>query len=112
MQLIYKSTSYGSSDIISSQNYITSSNVCDVLGSSCPIVVVSENLFGVTEGTGAGSVYRGCWSLTVDRGMNLVVKVNNLCPIQGSLLCNMQTLMNVYKEGMYLPIFLTFFDLG
>lgn len=39
-------------------------------------------------------------SLRTDSGTNLVVKVNNLCPIQENELCNMQTLQNTNKEGM------------
>ena len=83
-----------------SQNCVTSSNACGVSGAGGPTVAVSENLFGVTGGAGAGPACGGCWSLTTDSGTNLVVKVNNLCPIQGNELCNMQTLADTNKEGM------------
>ena len=83
-----------------SQNCVTSTNACGVSGAGGPTAAVSENLFGVTGGAGAGPACGGCWSLTTDSGTNLVVKVNNLCPIQGNELCNMQTLQNVNKEGM------------
>ena len=83
-----------------SQNCVTSTNACGVSGAGGPTVAVSENLFGVTGGAGAGPACGECWSLTTDSGTNLVVKVNNLCPIQGNELCNMQTLQDTNKEGM------------
>ena len=91
---------YGTGDIMGSQNCVTSTNACGVSGAGGPTAAVSENLFGVTGGAGAGPACGGCWSLTTDSGTNLVVKVNNLCPIQGNELCNMQNLQNVNKEGM------------
>ena len=84
-----------------SQNCVTSSNACGVPGTGGYTAAVSQNLFGVAGGAGAGPACGGCWSLTTDGGKNLVVKVNNLCPIQGNSLCSMQTLGNVNQLGIF-----------
>ena len=83
-----------------SQNCVTSSNACAVPGTGGPTVAVSENLFGVTGNVGAGPACGSCWSLTTDGGANLVVKVNNLCPIETNELCKMPTLDDANEEGM------------
>lgn len=50
---------------------------------------MSQSLFGVGPGAGAGPVCGQCFKLTPDApgSKGIVVKVNNLCPADGNPLC-------------------------
>ncbi|KII85274.1 glycoside hydrolase family 45 protein, partial [Plicaturopsis crispa FD-325 SS-3] len=69
---------------------------------------VSQNVFGVGPGAGAGPACGGCWSLTgkTDSSGNalsapktIVVKVTNLCPAAGNPLCAMGSTSDTNQYG-------------
>ena len=69
---------------------------------------VSENLFGVGPGAGAGPKCGTCWSLSSGQPgtVSITVKVSDLCPAAGNPLCAQQGLSGVNSAGTF--FFITF----
>jgi len=73
-----------------SPNCNTLTNACGDYTSPGYAAAVSQNLYGVGPGAGAGPACNTCWKLTAETdssgnklsnaGNSIVVKVNNLCP--------------------------------
>ncbi|MCJ1286521.1 hypothetical protein MMC26_005867 [Xylographa opegraphella] len=90
-------TQYGAGDTRSSGNCNTATAACGFYSFPGYNAAASQNLFGVGDGQGAGPGCGLCWQLTpefLDDGVTqiaganaIVVKVNNLCPANGNVLC-------------------------
>jgi len=103
-------TAYGDGDTFGSGNCNTNSVACGFFDNPGFNAAVSENLFGVTSGQGAGPACGTCWQLSVtgdekgnpvSGGKSIVVKVNNLCPAAGNPLCAQQGMSGTNSMGMY-----------
>ena len=70
---------------------------------------MSQNLFGVGPGAGAGPACGECWKLTgetdssgnplTNAGTSIVVMINNLCPADGNPLCAQNGLTGTNQYG-------------
>jgi len=101
-------TEYGSTDN-------NGSGSCNVLTTACfeytspgYSAAVSQNVFGVGPGAGAGPGCGGCWQLTGEKDSSgnplsapktIVVKVTNLCPADGNPLCAQSSLSSTNQYG-------------
>ncbi|MCJ1396926.1 hypothetical protein MMC11_000118 [Xylographa trunciseda] len=101
-------TMYGQGDGNSSPNCNTASAACGFYDNPGYNAAVSQNLYGVGPGQGAGPACGTCWQLVPKtdssgnalKGANtIVVKVNNLCPAQGNSLCAQNGLSGTNQYG-------------
>ena len=83
-------TEYGSGDQNASGNCNVATTACGFFTNPGFSVAVSQNLFGVGPGAGAGRACGTCYKLSIEAdttgkqvanaGKSIVVKVTNLCP--------------------------------
>jgi hypothetical protein len=101
-------TQYGKGDSFGSGSCNTATAACGFYNKPGFNAAVSQNLFGVGSGKGAGPACGSCWRLTpktdssghaLHGAHSIVVKVNNLCPKEGNPLCAMNTLKNTNQYG-------------
>ncbi|MCJ1414485.1 hypothetical protein MMC32_000811 [Xylographa parallela] len=101
-------TKYGQGDQNGSPNCNTATAACGFYTYPGYNAAVSQNLYGVGPGAGAGPACGTCWQLTpkTDSSGNalkgaktIVVKVNNLCPAQGNPLCAQNGLSGTNQYG-------------
>ncbi|MCJ1252891.1 hypothetical protein MMC24_000697 [Lignoscripta atroalba] len=101
-------TEYGAGDTFGSRNCNTATAACGFYNYPGYNAAVSQNLFGVGPGAGAGPACGTCWRLTPQtdtsgralRGAkSIIVKVNNLCPAQGNPLCAQRSLSGSNQYG-------------
>ena len=102
-------TQYGEGDGWGSANCNTATAACGFYSYPGYNAAVSQNLYGVGPGAGAGPACGTCWHLEPEtdssgnelHGTNwITVKVNNLCPAQGNPLCAQNGLTGVNQYGM------------
>ncbi|GAB7328903.1 hypothetical protein MBLNU13_g00767t1 [Cladosporium sp. NU13] len=101
-------TQYGSTDTWGSGNCQTKSTACGFYTQGYN-AAVSQNVFGVGPGAGAGPGCGTCWKLTIQKdssghqvsnaGNSIVVMVTNLCPAQGNPLCSQSGLSGTNQYG-------------
>ncbi|KAK3178537.1 hypothetical protein OEA41_000674 [Lepraria neglecta] len=86
---VYKAsfTNYGAGDTFGSANCNTPTTACGWYSKPGYNAAVSQALFGVGPGGGAGPACGNCYKLMPEGGTSIVVKVNNLCPDDGNPLC-------------------------
>ncbi|KAF4548724.1 Endoglucanase-like protein 2 [Elsinoe fawcettii] len=102
-------TQYGAGDTFGSPNCNTNTAACGFYTNPGYSAAVSQNLFGVGPGAGAGPACGTCWKLTANTdssgkrlsnaGNSIVVQVNNLCPAQGNPLCSQSGLGGSNQYG-------------
>lgn len=102
-------TKYGAGDTFGSGNCQTATAACGFYTSPGFSAAVSQNLYGAKAGQGAGPACGTCWNLTLisnsqgvktsNTGNSIVVKVNNLCPVEGNPLCSQPTLGSMNSLG-------------
>ncbi|EMC94934.1 glycoside hydrolase family 45 protein [Baudoinia panamericana UAMH 10762] len=102
-------TEYGAGDTFGSPNCQTDTAACGFYTSPGYSAAVSQNLFGVGPGAGAGPACGTCWRLTIqtdssgnpvsNAGNSIVVMVNNLCPASGNPLCSQNGLSGTNQYG-------------
>lgn len=102
-------THYGAGDSFGSPNCNTNTAACAFYTYPGYSAAVSQNLYGVGPGAGAGPACGTCWLLTgqtdssgntlSNAGTNIVVMVNNLCPAQGNPLCSQNGLSGTNQYG-------------
>lgn len=80
-------TRYGAGDQDGSGNCNTATAACGFYNNPGYNAAISQALFGVGPGAGAGPACGTCYKLMPDGGNSIVVKVNNLCPDAGNPLC-------------------------
>jgi len=109
--LTYKAsfTHYGAGDSFGSPNCNTNTAACAFYTYPGFSAAVSQNLFGVGPGAGAGPACGTCWKLVGETdssgnqlsnaGTSIVVMVNNLCPAQGNPLCAQNGLTGTNQYG-------------
>ncbi|KAK0515881.1 hypothetical protein JMJ35_001915 [Cladonia borealis] len=86
--LIASFTRYGAGDQDGSGNCNTATAACGFYNNPGYNAAISQALFGVGPGAGAGPACGTCYKLMPDGGNSIVVKVNNLCPDAGNPLCS------------------------
>ncbi|KAL1590091.1 hypothetical protein WHR41_01201 [Cladosporium halotolerans] len=101
-------TQYGSTDTWGSGNCQTKTTACGFYTQGYN-AAVSQNVFGVGPGAGAGPGCGTCWKLTIqtdssgrrvsNAGNSIVVMVTNLCPAQGNPLCAQSGLSGTNQYG-------------
>lgn len=101
-------TEYGAGDSFGSGNCQTKTTACGYYTSGFN-AAVSQNVFGVGPGAGAGAACGGCWKLTIETdssgnrvsnaGNSIVVEVTNLCPASGNPLCAQSSLSGTNQYG-------------
>ncbi|KAL2038165.1 hypothetical protein N7G274_009113 [Stereocaulon virgatum] len=86
---VYKAsfTNYGAADSFASGQCNTPSVACGWYSNPGYNAAVSQALFGVGPGAGAGPACGNCYKLVPEGGNTIVVKINNLCPADGNPLC-------------------------
>jgi len=101
-------TEYGSGDGWGSKSCNTASTACGWYNNPGYNAAVSENMYGVGPGAGAGPACGTCWRLTPETDSSgkplhgaytAVVKVNNLCPADGNPLCAQHGMGGTNKYG-------------
>ncbi|KEF53642.1 uncharacterized protein A1O9_10042 [Exophiala aquamarina CBS 119918] len=102
-------THYGAGDTFGSPNCNTNTAACAFYTWPGFSAAVSENLYGVGPGAGAGPACGTCWKITgqtdssgnplSNAGTSVVVMVNNLCPKQGNPLCSQSDLSDTNQYG-------------
>ncbi|PNS18078.1 hypothetical protein CAC42_4037 [Sphaceloma murrayae] len=102
-------TKYGAGDSFGSPNCNTKTAACGFYTQPGYSAAVSQNLFGVGPGAGAGPACGTCWKVTANTdssgnrlsnaGNSIVVQVNNLCPAQGNPLCSQNGLSGTNQYG-------------
>ncbi|KAI9810902.1 MAG: hypothetical protein M1827_005761 [Pycnora praestabilis] len=102
-------THYGSGDSFGSGNCNTATAACSFYTSPGYSAAVSQNLFGVGPGAGAGGACGTCYRLTgetdetgaaLTNGFpSIVVMINNLCPGSGNPLCSQSSLTDINQYG-------------
>ncbi|TKA31948.1 hypothetical protein B0A50_01193 [Salinomyces thailandicus] len=102
-------TQYGSGDQNGSGNCNVDTTACGYYTTSGYSAAVSQNVFGVGPGDGAGPACGGCWELTIqtdssgnalsNAGNSIVVKVTNLCPADGNPLCAQSSTSDTNQYG-------------
>ncbi|KAF1348751.1 RlpA-like double-psi beta-barrel-protein domain-containing protein-containing protein [Delphinella strobiligena] len=102
-------TEYGSGDNNGSGNCNVATTACGYYTNPGYSAAVSQNLFGVGPGAGAGPACGTCYNLTVqtdssgntlsNAGNSIVVKVTNLCPSDGNPLCSQSGLTGTNQYG-------------
>ena len=102
-------THYGAGDSFGSPNCNTNTAACGFFTSPGFSAAVSQNLFGVGPGAGAGPACGECWKLTGETdssgnalsnaGTSIVVMINNLCPADGNPLCAQNGLSGTNQYG-------------
>jgi len=102
-------THYGSGDSFGSPNCQTTTSACGFYTSPGYAAAVSQNLFGVGPGAGAGPACGTCWKLVGETdssgnalsnaGTSIIVMVNNLCPASGNPLCSQNGLSGTNQYG-------------
>lgn len=104
-------SSYGAGDTFGSPSCNTATAACGWYTNPGYNAAVSENIFGVGPGAGAGPACGLCFQLTAETDpysdnkaltgtKSIVVKVNNLCPANGNPLCSQQGLSSKNSLGM------------
>lgn len=97
-----------------SPNCNTATTACGFYNLPGYNAAVSQNLYGKGPGAGPGPQCGRCWKLTPMKDANgrpihganiFVVKVNNLCPIQGNPLCGQSSLTAKIRLGTLSPLF-------
>lgn len=101
-------TFYGSGDSFGSPNCQTDTTACGFFTNGFN-AAVSQNLFGVGPGAGAGPACGTCWKLVGETdssgnplsnaGTSIIVMVDNLCPAQGNPLCAQNGLTGTNQYG-------------
>ena len=81
-------TSYGAGDSFGSGNCNTATAACGFYNNPGYNAAISQAVFGVGPGAGAGPACGTCYKLMPDGGSSIVVKINNLCPDDGNPLCS------------------------
>ena len=110
---------YGSGDSFGSPNCNTATAACGFYTNPGYNAAASQALYGAGPGAGAGPACGLCYKLTAltnpydndaalsAAGTSIVVKVNNLCPVQGNPLCAQGSLSDTNSLGklslLYLP---------
>ncbi|KAL6240874.1 hypothetical protein RBB50_012289 [Rhinocladiella similis] len=109
--LTYKAsmTHYGAGDTFGSPNCNTNTAACGWYTYPGFSAAVSQNVFGVGPGAGAGPACGTCWKLVGETdssgnklsnaGTSIVVMVNNLCPADGNPLCSQNGLSGTNQYG-------------
>lgn len=102
-------TYYGAGDTFGSGNCNTNTSACAFYTYPGYSAAVSQNLYGVGPGAGAGPACGTCWKLVgqtdssgnqlSNAGTSIVVMVNNLCPAQGNPLCSQNGLSGTNQYG-------------
>ncbi|KAI9737161.1 MAG: hypothetical protein M1834_000754 [Cirrosporium novae-zelandiae] len=102
-------TAYGSGDDNGSGNCNVNTAACGFYTDPGYSAAVSQNLYGVGGGEGAGPACGTCWKLVgeTDSSGNtlsnaptsIVIKVNNLCPADGNTICSMSSLSDTNSYG-------------
>ncbi|KIW61131.1 hypothetical protein PV05_01289 [Exophiala xenobiotica] len=102
-------THYGSGDTFGSPNCNTNTAACGFYTYPGFSAAVSQNVFGVGPGAGAGPACGTCWKLVGETdssgnklsnaGTSIVVMVNNLCPASGNPLCAQNGLSGTNQYG-------------
>lgn len=102
-------THYGAGDTFGSPNCNTNTAACGFYTYPGYSAAVSQNVFGVGPGAGAGPACGTCWRLTgqtdssgnklSNAGTSIVVMVNNLCPANGNPLCSQSGLTGTNQYG-------------
>ncbi|PSK42377.1 hypothetical protein B9Z65_4291 [Elsinoe australis] len=102
-------THYGAGDSFGSPNCNTNTAACGFYTKPGYSAAVSQNLFGVGPGAGAGPACGTCYKLTANTdssgnklsnaGNSIVVQVNNLCPASGNPLCSQNGLSGANQYG-------------
>ncbi|KAF2761397.1 hypothetical protein EJ05DRAFT_483767 [Pseudovirgaria hyperparasitica] len=102
-------TQYGSTDSWGSGNCNVNTAACGFYTNPGYSAAVSENLYGVGPGAGAGPACGACYRLTAQKdssgntlrnaGTSIVVMVNNLCPASGNPLCSQNGLSGQNQYG-------------
>ena len=87
-QITNNPTSYGAGDQDGSGNCNTATAACGFYNNPGYNAAISQAVFGVGPGAGAGPACGTCYKLMPDGGNSIVVKVNNLCPDDGNPLCS------------------------
>ncbi|KAF2086605.1 glycoside hydrolase family 45 protein [Saccharata proteae CBS 121410] len=102
-------TEYGSSDDNGSGTCNTNTAACGFYTNPGYSAAVSQNLYGVGPGAGAGPACGACYKLTAETdssgnklsnaGNSIVVMVNNLCPADGNTLCSQSSTSSTNQYG-------------
>ncbi|KAI9660972.1 MAG: hypothetical protein M1821_009299 [Bathelium mastoideum] len=102
-------TEYGSGDDRSSGTCNTNTVACGFFSANSYQAAVSQNLFGVGPGAGAGPACGTCYKLTAETdssgnklsnaGNSITVQVNNLCPADSNVLCSQSSLTSANQYG-------------
>ncbi|KAK5113119.1 hypothetical protein LTR62_003698 [Meristemomyces frigidus] len=102
-------TEYGAGDSFGSPNCNTDTAACGFYTSPGYSAAISQNVFGVGPGAGAGPACNTCYRLTIETdssgnrvsnaGNSIVVKINNLCPANGNPLCAQNGLSGTNQYG-------------
>ncbi|KAF2231619.1 glycoside hydrolase family 45 protein [Viridothelium virens] len=102
-------TEYGSGDQNGSPNCNTNTVACGFFSANTFQAAVSQNLFGVGPGAGAGPACGTCYKLTAqtdssgnklsNAGNSVTVQVNNLCPADSNPLCSQSGLSGTNQYG-------------
>ena len=101
-------TRYGAGDSFGSSNCNIATSACGWYNNPGYNAAVSENLYGVGPGGGAGETCGKCYQLTatsdqagnpLSSGGSIIVKVNNLCPKAGNPLCSQDGLSGTNQYG-------------
>jgi len=102
-------THYGAGDTFGSPNCNTNTAACAFYTYPGFSAAVSQNVYGVGPGAGAGPACGTCWKLVGETdssgnplsnaGTSIVVMVNNLCPAQGNPLCAQNGLSGTNQYG-------------
>ena len=89
---------------VSRYNGCGASVACGIQGGFT--AAVSQNLFGVGPGAGAGPACGTCYSLSSGQPgiAPITVKVTDLCPVDGNPLCAQQGLSGTNSAGMSLHL--------
>ena len=102
------SNRYGAGDSFGSGNCNVDTTACGFHDSPGYNAAASENLFGVGPGAGAGPACHKCYHLVLETDSSgkpasgqVTVKINNLCPAQGNVLCAQQGLSGTNQFGSF-----------
>ncbi|KAI9758060.1 MAG: hypothetical protein M4579_003191 [Chaenotheca gracillima] len=102
-------TWYGAGDSFGSPSCQPIYGACGQIVNSGYTAAVSQNLYGVGPGAGAGPACNTCYSISGQTdssgnilpggGTTIVVKINNLCPAEGNPMCSQPDLWSSNQYG-------------